>query len=307
YIFDIDQIKHNSKLCFVDLTNGLINDHCRPVKQSGCVVSAFRRVIEDELSSSILEVLKVKSPILLEYCSDCKMSENLLFPTADEDIIYQFLLSLPSKEFIDGKRSRSGFYLKELDIPEYHYRLRKIQSPAKAYYSTFWIYDNLHNFEKACSQISSRNYAYYKCNSDDCFRYFSKRGKYFEMPDFIGLVRKQKDIILEFDNIFRYFSSSITEYQKAIRFTLEDNLIGVHEIVINWAGKKPSGFGELMPRYYKIISDSEVSPVRRNNDCPCNDDDRHLHGLLVGKYFAQMLSEGYLSITHEDERTYLVD
>lgn len=307
YIFDIEQIKRNKKLCFVDLTDGIINDNCRPVKQSGCVVSSFPRYIENEISPSVLEVIKVKSAVLLEYCSECKMSVDLLFPTADEDLIYQFLLSLPSKEFIDSENKKTGFYLKELDIPDYHFILRKIQSPAKAYYSTFWIYDNLQYFERGRTQIRSKNYTYYKCNSDDCFGYFSEKGNYLEMPCLISLVREKNDIILEFNNIFRYFASSITEYQKAVRFKLKDNLIEVREIVIDWAGKSPFGFGELMPRYYKIISDSEISPVRLNNDCPCNDDDRHLHGLLVGKYFTQLLSEGYFNITQEAERTYLVD
>lgn len=309
YIFDMDQIQHCQGLSFVDLSNGLIDKQCRPVKQSGCVVSsAPPKAMDSFLSSTVVEVLRVKLPILLEYCSSCKINENWLFPTTEQDGIYRFLLNLPSKEFINSNGNKTNFYLKELDIPEYHYQFKKTHPPTKAYFSCFWIYDNLHSFKRNCAQANSKDYTYYKCNSDDCFPLFSKEGQYLQMPDLIALMRKQKNVILEFNSIFPCSSMrSTTDYQKGISFVLDKNVISVSQLVIGWAGTTPLGFGELMPRYYKIISDCEVAPLRQDNDCPCNDDDRHLHDLLVGKYFAQMLSEGYLVASHERDQVFFVN
>lgn len=306
YVFDINMIHNNKDLVLTDLTKGLINPQCRPVRQASCVISSFPKPIDNELKLCLFEVLKVKLEILLEYCKENEIAEMEMFPPASEDIIYNLLLNMPSKTIITEKGIQSEFYRRELDIPEYHYNLVKIQPPAKAYYSRFWIFENLSNFESDPQGVIVNNFVYYKCFTVDFFHFFSKEGNYLNMPEFIAFMRERKRVVLEFDNLFKYYISSPTTYQKGILFTLDDNLIGVYEIVMDWAGKEPQGFGQLLPRFYQIISDTEVCPARKSDDCQCNDDDRHLHKLLVGKYFAQMIKAGYLKVTREATNIFYV-
>lgn len=305
FIFDKDILISNTHVNFTDLTIANIHNDCRPVRQQGCVISTFPYPIDDEIINSIHEVYKIKAELLVAYCNNHHIDQTSLFPSESEDHIYSFLLSLPRKEAVLDKGKKSGFFIKDLDIPEYGSTDIKRKSPSTAFYSSFWIFDNIGDFEKDNTGVLPKNYTYYKCQAD-FYHYFSKEGSYYEMPDFISLIRAKKEIILEFDNIYRHYSTSQTQYQKGIRFVLTDKVIAVYEIFVNYAGRNILGFGELIPRYYKIISDIEVVPIRIEGDCPCDDHDRHLHKLLVGKYFAQMLKEGYLSEKQEIDHVYVI-
>ncbi len=215
------------------------------------------------------------------------------------------MLSLPRRKIIIDNNSEIEFefYKKLLDIPEYSLPFEKIKAPAVAYFSEFWIINNLQKFEDS-NLMFPLNAFWYKCYLSI---YATKISENFEKLDnVIELLNSKKCIVIEFNDIYKNYFDASTNYSKGIRFDLEKDIVAVYEIEIDFPGKQIRGMGCLKPRYYKVIDKNSLLPIRKLGDCPCNDEDRHNHNLFIGEYFAQMIKEKSIDIKKEEDRVYIV-
>lgn len=228
-----------------------------------------------------------------------KINQQYLFPT-DTDDLYKYLINLPRRA-VYGNEQKIDFFVKELNIPEYDNKFNRQKNHTIAYYSSFWIFDDI----KAKRELQvTKKCSYYKCKFD--FYHLPIIENNNDMPDLINLIKIEKEFILEFDSLYRHVASSDAEYQKAIRFLLIDNELCVSEITVKYVGKQLCGVSQLLPRYYEILG-NEVKTIRKEDDCPCNNDELHSHNLMIGKYFAEMIRDNSLGAIREVDNVYCVE
>ncbi len=306
YIFNKQKICLNKDEAFIDLTKEMnFYNEIRPLRQSGCLLSNQNGKLNEILDDAIVEKYEISSSLLLEFCKKNEITQEKLFPSDKVDPLYWFLLSLPRRKIIIDNNSEIEFefYKKLLDIPEYSLPFEKIKAPAVAYFSEFWIVNNLDKFEDS-ELMFPQNASWYKCYPSI---YATKIREDFKgLNNIIELLDSKKCIVIEFNDIYKNYFDDSTDYSKGIRFDLEENIITVYEIEIDFPGKQLRGMGCLMPRHYKVVNKNSILPIRKPGDCPCNDEDRHNHNLFIGEYFAQMIKEKSIEIKKEKDSVFVV-
>lgn len=305
YVFNQQKIRLSKEEIFIDLTEEMdFYSEIRPLRQSGCLLSNCKGQLNKVLEEAMLEKYEVSTSLLLEYCKQNNITQDRLFPSDKIDPLYWFLLSLPRRKIILDDNSEVDIYKKHLDIPEYSLPFEKIKAPAVAYFSEFWIANSLHEFENSNDQMFPPNAIWYKCYQNIYATNITENFK--ELGNIIELLYKEKNIIIEFNDIYKNYFDDSSNYSKGIRYDMEENIVAVYELEIDFAGKSVRGMGCLMPRYYKVIDKNSLMPVRKPGDCPCNDEDRHNHNLFIGEYFAQMIKEKSIEVKKEKDRVFII-
>lgn len=298
YVFDRKTLETNKDATFIDLTD-LDFENIRPHRQKGCVLSSYPKPINEITNPAIVKVLIIKTDLITKYCNENEINQQYLFPT-DTDDIYKFLITLP-RISIEPEMNKSFFFIKELNIPDYSIKFNRFKNYDVAYYKSFWIFDDInvkHKFKLL------HKFSYYKCKCNLYHLPITKNSN--TMPELIKFIRRNKEFIIEFDNLYRRTVSGDGKYLKAIRYSIKKNIICVSEIAVKYVGKVLLEVFELLSRYYEIY-ENDVIAIRKDGDCPCDNDDLHLHNLMIGKYFTKMVSDGSLIVSQDDDKVYLVE
>lgn len=306
YVFDREIILNNGRGNLIDLTNGIFDENIRPVRQSGLLLENRNNQLNNALNESIVEVLKIKTSTIQEVCENNNITIEYLFPSNDIDDIYNMLLSLPRKEIFKNDGDRTGFFLKQFEIPEYRIKYEKFQVPSIAYYSSFWILDELENFgitegHKLYNEFD--NALYLKCKSDISFHVTTTLKSELECRYLIQEIKKYECIVIEYDNLFKYHVVDDNVYQKGFVIRRNGDIISIEELGVEYSGKTLQGLIGMFPRCFKIVNEKLVRSIRIEGDCPCNDDYRHFHLLFIAKILFEGICKDQIDVNSIKERT----
>ena len=120
YVFDKKKLTGNEAYFFIDLQeNNVFNEQTRPFRQKGYLFGGKNissRHLSENLKECLREVLEVNNEILKLWCEKEKMSQKYLFPSFEEDYIYNSFVSLPRVLF-DKSEKFLPFFGQSLDIP----------------------------------------------------------------------------------------------------------------------------------------------------------------------------------------------
>jgi hypothetical protein len=305
YVIDRERVESIAPNTLVDLKEGLTDKNLRPIRQSGYLLENADGSLNRVVNNSIVEVLKIDTSIITELCEAENVTSDNLFPNNDEDIIYNVLLSLPRKEIVLENGENSNFFIKLFNLPEYNINYAKFQLPHIAYYSSFWIKDIIQESLSGNQESKSRylDALDIRCRDDISFHFSTQFDDKLECRNLLEVLRKISTLIIEYDNLFKYHVENVTEYQKGIILEIVDNMVKVEEIGVDYVGKSLQGVIGFKPRYYSIIGDEFVEPIRIVGDCPCNDDRRHDHLIFVAKKLIDGIVSGGLKASRESDRT----
>jgi hypothetical protein len=257
--------------------------------QAAWLIGPLRDTIE---SSCVVAHISAPCSVFAELAANAGFVHTTdLFPPAEEDPLLAFLLSMPWIELKGATDRRKhkfqmSFYMRSLEIPEYHYQFQKRLSPNIALFNKYRISENLKTtgtpFNKAVAYVLPDSYFFGRSDYDTR-----------PLPLITNILRSNSALILEIDDLIRVPENYNSHcYGKGLLVHLKGDLAWVAELTIDHPGKRVTGFGANAGWYYSIDADWNWSRTPHAEDCPCDNVGRHQHHMAMLYRFEERLIEG---------------
>lgn len=303
YVFDKRKLIENENYSFIDLLkNNIFNEETRPYKQKGYLFGGNNqssRHLSEDLNECLIDILEVNNEILNLLCEKEKLSQKYLFPSFEEDYIYNSFVSLPRVLF-DKSENSPPFFSQSLDIPIYDNFYVKRNPYFIAFYSTNWVIDAFFdsNFKSIIAEEPN--------GRDLLSSTFIKTEEFFlylkEVPrnsePLVNMLEKYRSIILEVDYPCRVIEDEPTIYKKGVKCSLEeDGSISISEFIIEHPSSVITNFGFNFPIYYIVNENNLMEEVQKDGSCPCDNSQRHLNNLDFVLGFCKAVHEKKIYLT----------
>ncbi len=192
-------------------------------------------------------------------------SVEKLFPSRKDDFLYNALLQIPWERF--GTETIFPTYRRGLDLPEYDVLYRKRLSANYVLYTETWIANDRGDSIFTKIPFYKMPELTYFCNSEE----IGGLSRIEEILNIFG------SFIIELDRIIHIPENQGTyEFEKGVYVQkIGDNLVSVEGLYVLHPGHTIHGVGTLQGWVY----DSSTTPwtrVSHKDECPCNNDLRHI-------------------------------
>jgi hypothetical protein len=208
-----------------------------------------------------------------------------LFPSREEDAILRAFLSIPWNRVEDGCSPPA--FIRGLILPEYDFR-HVGQYPAQnAFYTPFWIAD-----DRVVDRPPFRSTTFLRV-PEEVF-YILPLPVDQKLEKISAFMRVKSSVAIETTGIvsFPEFPSA-SFYGKGVFLNLIDQeTVEISSIIIEHPGMQITGVAVNEPWTYRINGDATWTRVSGPQDCPCNNDQRHLHNCWVVGALEHLFSEG---------------
>ncbi|MEW6529773.1 MAG: hypothetical protein AB1473_02980 [Thermodesulfobacteriota bacterium] len=208
-----------------------------------------------------------------------------LFPSREEDTILDALLRVPWTCLSD--RDGLAAFARGLALPEYDWRHEKIFPPQNAFFRPFWIADN-----RGGEQLPFWNATFVRVPEE--MLYPPPRPADVRLKKVCAFLRAKRSVAIEANGIigFPEFPHDC-RYGKGVFVSLVDEETAeICSIMVEHPGMQLVRSGITMPWTYRLSHDFTWIRVAGPQDCPCNNDQRHLHNFWIVATLEHMLSSG---------------
>lgn len=219
----------------------------------------------------------------------CILSQSELFPPPKDDPILDALLSLPfiHREFENDPPPLEVFD-RSLPLPEYGWKPLKRHPPTIAFYSRFWSANETGRMRlKDCAAFIL---------SDEALFFGKNAHENLCCPNILRLLVKHRTVAIETNNAIAFPGfNQFCSYGKGVYLALtDDNIVSVHEIVLEQTGRRPSHIGPARGWSYRVEGERWVRVVGEE-DCPCGDNAVHLRHLTFLAHVEEEFRSGHFS------------
>ena len=252
-----------------DLTKINITDfEARFIKQDALLLGPVRNLLPEE---AIVAHITLPTKVLKSITnnSDYSSTESL-FPTRDKDSFLKSFLSIPYQ--LINPHDNPIVYQRGLPLPEYDFNAIEKHPQNEAFYTEFWIADH-----RGDNHVPLNNALFLRV-PEEMFYVTPQTGDCI-LPQLTRLLRKHSEVIIETSGILRFpeFQESY-QYGKGIVLLLVDpNIVEVSSLELDHPGSVVTGVSAAKPWSYEISKNHLWKRINREEDCPCNNDLRHLH------------------------------
>jgi hypothetical protein len=197
-----------------------------------------------------------------------------VFPSSAEDPVLAALLDLPWLEIVTGKKGEQGLdiaaFRRCLELPEYQDSFIKIHPPHHAFYRGEMVTDEIEKNDKAEVPFTIRAIPEMIVfgHADPLLSIF---------PKLNALVEEESYLAFEIRNLVRLSETGPTpSYGKGLAVQKKaDGTVEVSEFAVEHPGMAIAGGGINSGWHYAIDDKGEWSRIEHEEDCPCNNPDRH--------------------------------
>jgi hypothetical protein len=221
-------------------------------------------------------------------------STATLFPDSKEDPFYDYLLSLPWLGVEPNNTNNLNAFLRELRIPEYHYRPQKPYPSTSAFFRTFWIADKRKSFRPNSPQPEPEdwltNAMFYK--TTETIFYANSTPTNAELNGLRLVLAQHPILVIETEHLLRnWLGGEESSYTKGVAVFAENSTLEVCELTLEHPGTKIGGFGVNRGYHYRW-NGNRLERMVTDEDCPCGNESRHLQLFVVLETLDDFLHKG---------------
>lgn len=243
--------------------------------------------LKDELPAECISA-KVFAPmsVLREWAQNAKLGSQIdLFPGPTDDPVLATLLALPwVHRPLEDDENQLHYFDRGLPLTEYGWQPVKRHPPHVVFYYSFWLANEHgeHSPFKDATYLLTDEATFYGVASNDQLRF----------PVLTTMLRTNGPLLIEMDGLMLYpHSTRSSEFGKGILISLEaESIVSVSEVLVDYAGMRPSGYGVAAGRSYQVSSDGTWVHAPAEHDCPCGNQAVHGHHLVVVSHIEDMLA-----------------
>ena len=212
------------------------------------------------------------------------LTQDHLFPSRIEDIIYDMLLSAPFQKVdigADKGLGQFGVYKRSLVIPEYDYKHVKINETSMVFQHEEYILRNMMGDEFTVVEVPS-----------DCL-YHTKIDAPDKIVDLLRLSVGNSTIVVECLDIFRpasFYKEDAFVKGAYVKF-IEDKLC-IGSIIVFQKGLIYSGI-QVNKGWHYVLENNFLIRKKSVLDCPCNNERIHELALTILKKASMYIAKGY--------------